>query len=170
MATDRSDRVYESWRQSAERFDYFLAGLAGALAGYLGKSIAIVAFGLNAPTLELLAFVAFAASLACGLKRIERFSTMMKLSSKRLYHLEMAAEAQAQPRDRIAQDLIGGHLYTPEDLEARATGHRDVAARTGATEETLIHAAKAWYTWRDRLLVVGFVFLALARILPALVP
>src|SRR5262245_40646373 len=93
MGTERSDRAHEAWRQSTERLDYVQVGLSGALAGYIGKSLAILELGFNGPTVELFAFTAFAASVYCGLRRIERTGTVTRLATNRLYALEMAEQA-----------------------------------------------------------------------------
>ncbi|MEZ5706341.1 MAG: hypothetical protein R3E56_14345 [Burkholderiaceae bacterium] len=37
MPTERSDKVYETYRQAVEKFDYFILGVTGALCAYISQ-------------------------------------------------------------------------------------------------------------------------------------
>ena len=39
MSTERSDKVHENWWQAAEKFDYFILGVTGALCAYTHRCI-----------------------------------------------------------------------------------------------------------------------------------
>jgi hypothetical protein len=50
-------KIFDSWREASQKFDYFVAGLIGALVAFIGQSFKAVQLGLNAGTLELASLV-----------------------------------------------------------------------------------------------------------------
>jgi len=70
MAND-TDKVYDFWRDSAQRFDYFITGLIGAVVAFIAQAYAPDKIGLNPSTLETLSLVILFASFWFGFKRIE---------------------------------------------------------------------------------------------------
>jgi hypothetical protein len=56
MATERSDKVLLEWKQSIEKFDYYVLGIAVALFAYSAKDFSAQPLGLNATTVEAAAW------------------------------------------------------------------------------------------------------------------
>ena len=169
LTTERSDKIHSWWRDSSERYDYFITGLGAALAGYVGKSATIAVIGLNQPTLELASAAAFIGSFIFGLRRIEQSTLLTRLTSDRIYHHDSAANAEEVSRSAsLAVDYARGELWLPEQLREKAAEHRS----RGKTYEELQLAtqtkALSMYKWRDRFLIGGFLFLVASRLLPAI--
>jgi hypothetical protein len=172
MNLERSDKAHEWWLQSSERFDYFITGLAGALAGYIGKSASLVAIGFNQATLEVVAASAFVASFVFGLRRIEFANVLRRLTSDRLYHhaaAEGAEEASWEPT-QMKVDYARGELWLPEQLKSKAQDHRLRGESIEAASRIAMSKAYSAYKWRDRLLIGGMIALIGSRILPIVLP
>ena len=71
MSTARSDGVYEKWRESTEKFDYFILGVLGALCAYISQTYKAERLGLNPGTLDLLALLVLVLAAVFGFRRIE---------------------------------------------------------------------------------------------------
>jgi len=81
MATDRSDKVFEMGREAGDKYDYFMAGLAGALAAYVGEHFHPTHLVWLSPTaLEAAAVLSFIISLIGGVKRIETAAHVLRLN------------------------------------------------------------------------------------------
>lgn len=167
MSTSRSDQAYFAAQQSAERFDYFITGVAAALTAYLGQSVQVAAFGFNSATFEIAAVILFLASTILGLKRIEAGVTIQRLAAGRLYHQEAAGAKMDASRNPNALNVSSGEIHTADDLLKESTEHTREAATRGDAEKTWIGRAKSRYDWRNRTLIAGLLVLTAGRLLEA---
>ena len=71
MSTSRSDGLHEKWRESTEKFDYFILGTIGALCAYISQTYKPEKIGINPGTLELLALLVLVLAAIIGFRRIE---------------------------------------------------------------------------------------------------
>lgn len=169
--TRRSDTAYESWREASQTFDYFVTGLTGALAAYVGENLEPTRLGLNPRTIEVAALAFLVAAVIVGLKRIEATVTMYRIQSKALHHEEtrgaLVASLQANPKGLLNE--VTGEAYTRDEALTQARHHEVHGAANREKAEELAGVAESRYDWRNRLLLVGFVLLVIARILPAYV-
>lgn len=90
MATERSDKIHDSYQESSEKFDYFIVGASFALLGYLGAQYRSTALGWNPSTIELASLITFLLSALAGLKRVEVNVMLLELTHRKLYEGEMA--------------------------------------------------------------------------------
>ncbi|MCC7131795.1 MAG: hypothetical protein IT352_04075 [Gemmatimonadales bacterium] len=165
MSDRRSVRLYELSTESAEKFDYFLVGLAAALAAYLGRDLNVGKLGWNPETIATAALVAFVLSVGAGLIRLELRVTILGVASRRLEHQESAGKhMEASAPGNLMINQAAGTLHTPDDLREAARKHHHRAEGLMAEEKKLADRALAAYRWRDRLLVSGLGLLALSRV------
>ncbi|NOT09866.1 MAG: hypothetical protein HOP28_16860 [Gemmatimonadales bacterium] len=171
MSTDRSDRVYFSWLDSAAKFDYYVTGVALALVGFLGATFTIGRFGLNPSTLELGALGAFLAATIVGFKHLESQVSFLSAMHRRLYEEESAgAIASAASQGRTMLNTSTGRVYSTLQLVEQLYSHK--VGTTAASErlDELVVILKRRYRNRNAFLLGGFCLLVLARILPAILP
>jgi len=71
MSIQKVEKAFDYWRQSTEKFDYFVLGLSGALCAYISQTYTPTILGRNPGTLELMALCMFVAAVVAGFKRIE---------------------------------------------------------------------------------------------------
>jgi hypothetical protein len=169
MPTERSDKVYETWRQAVERFDYFVLGITGALCAYISQVYKPAQVGLNSGTLELLALLVLVASAVAGFRRVE--STIQVTS---LNHRYLRAQEE---RGVLISKANGGRLInesTGDILSPDMVAHK-VQLATAAIPalrkqlENAQYAAERSYGIRNALLFVGFSALVAAKVWSAYV-
>lgn len=164
----RSDEAYSRWRQASERQDYFVTGLTGALAAYIGQTLEPTRLGWNPQTVELIALVMLVGSIVLGFLRIETATEILRLTHHALSHQEAAgAKLKASKAGGSHLNEATGSIHDADELAVEAALHRksakDARVRMGALPEQSAN----YYHARNRWLFAGFVTLVIARILPA---
>lgn len=165
MSDRTSLQAYEWWWAADQKFDYFIAGISTALAGYLGQSFRPERLGLSPGLLELFSVLAFVGAVVASLKRIESTVHALRVNVAELEKRETAIQ--------MAEYIASG---TP--LRIRETGEEVDISRlqeAKASHEAMVKAAKEiiqtiqaralrWYAVRTYLLLSGFLLLIGARI------
>lgn len=168
MGQQRSDVAHEGWRTSAEKFDYFITGITGALAAFIGQNLQPERLGLNSATIELAALGLLIAAVVCGMRRIETHITLLRLQSRRLYELERSGAAvDAALKGGVFVNRETGDVLSAEQLRRISMMGKDEALRLDAPLAELMERSLALYRWRNRTLLLGFATLVFARIMPA---
>ncbi|WP_154235666.1 hypothetical protein [Xanthomonas oryzae] len=160
MGTERSDKVFEKWHTSSEKFDYFILGLLGALCAYIANKFSPSLIGLNPQTVEVVSLFAFLLSTFLGFKRIEYTITLTDLN----HQLLRAKEEKGILKTQILNgncfvNTETGETHTPisaanklEEIEINITSlYRKISAKSDK--------AQLSYLWRDRLILIGFMLL-----------
>lgn len=169
MPTERSDKVYESWRQAVEKFDYFILGVTGALCAYISQVYKPAQVDLNPGTLELLALLLLVAAAVAGFRRVE--STILVTS---LNHRYLRAQEE---RGVLISKANGGHLInesTGDILSPDMVAHQiqvatELIPALRTQLESARNAAERSYGLRNALLFVGFSALVAAKVWSAYV-
>lgn len=170
MATDRSDKAYDYWRDASLRFDYFVTGLTGALTAYVGQTIKPHRIGLNPESLELLALLLLVGSVVAGLKHIESGVEAFRAMHSRLYHYELrGALVEAATKSGVLFNRATGDMVDQRAAAYEAQLHGEAAQKVESNLEKIGKASVRYYKLRNRLLFVGFLLLVAGRILPAYV-
>ena len=165
MSTERSDHLYDSWRTSAEKFDYFVLGILGALCAYIANNFEPTVIGFNPKTVELIALVAFLTSAILGFRRIEASVLLTSLNHRYLRaneHSGLLAQQLASGRPFL--NSATGEVYSPQNART------EIAAIEGAlpalNEQMRITGDRAEfsYAWRNRLVLLGFLLLVSSRV------
>lgn len=169
MPTERSDRVFETWRQAVEKFDYFTLGVTGALCAYISQVYKPEKLGVNPASLELLALILLVASAVAGFRRIESTIQVTSLNHRYLRAQEergvLISKASAGPLinestgDILSPDMVAHHIELVTQsipaLQEQLEKARSVAERS--------------YGIRNALLFVGFSALVAAKVWSAYV-
>jgi hypothetical protein len=170
MMTQRSDAAYSFWRESSERFDYFVTGLTGALVAYVGQTIQAHRIGTSPESVELLALVVLVASVMLGFKRIETNVEIFKLMHKRLYNEESRGNLLSTFQGKPVINKSTGDVMGPAEVLQQAQEHQLHVEAIEEVTNKLIKESGQLYAWRNRTLVAGFALLVGSRILPAYLP
>lgn len=165
MSESGSARVYEIWREAAEKFDYFAAGVAAALVGYLAPKLAPQPLGCNSTTVSLAALLAFVAAFFFATRRIEFANTIVKCGIKRLECLEELAEGRlARQSGAPFRRSESGTALTPEEIEGWIKERESLVAKIRCEEVELSQKADRSYNFRNWTLIAGFVLLLAAQV------
>lgn len=165
MAEGKSLQAYEWWWEANQKFDYFMAGLSAALAGYLGESFRPERLGLSPALLELLSVLAFVGAVVASLKRLEATVHGLRLNVDELEQREIAV----QMADSIAKETPVRIRETREkvdlsQLQQAQAHHEKLLKAVKEIREGISAKALRWYQARTYFLVSGFLLLIGARI------
>ena len=164
MSTTRSDTAYNHWREASEKFDYYVTGLTGALAAYIGQGFRPSQVGANASTIELAALASVVLSVVLGFKRIETNVHLLSTQARQLYLREVAGSSLIASKLPAAINASTGDIYSPSQLIDRAAESKAGADALDSRFEVSRRLALALYKWRNRSLLLGFGLLVAARI------
>jgi hypothetical protein len=171
MATERINEIWDSWKESSEKFDYFMAGLCCVLTAYVGQNLNPIPIGLNPSSLELVALGPLCGSVVMAFKRIERLVILLGAMSGRIYNRE-AAGFLISAALKIGKILNKStrEILSPNDAMVKAEEHGRAADEWELSIIQSSEKAARAYRWRNRLLYVGFSLLVVARIWTAYIP
>lgn len=170
MTTERSDKVYENWRQAAERFDYFVLGVTGALCAYLAQSYKPAKLGYNPGSLELLALMVLVFAAVAGFRRVEQTIVLSRLNHIFLRRNEERGVLTA--RSAAGQPIVNestGEIVAPHQIPARIDAlSKDLPAMQSKIDQ-VANSAHRWYGVRNWLILAGFALLVGAKVWSAYV-
>jgi hypothetical protein len=169
MSTDRSDKVYETYQQAVQKFDYFVLGVTGALCAYISQVYKPAQIGLNPGTLELLALLLLVASAVAGFRRVENTTQVTSLN-----HQYLRAQEE---RGILTSMTNGGNLInesTGDILSPNMVAHKIQEATKAIPAlrlriENAQNEASRLYSVRNGLLFAGFSALVAAKVWSAYV-
>jgi hypothetical protein len=159
------NRAYELWRESAEKFDYFMAGLCAAVLGYLAPKFESARIGFNPESVELLALLSFVGAFFASFKRLESTVHLQRIGIGRLEELE--AKERLENAIREGTTILDSDTKTVMDREkvqALLETRKSIVEISRTMEKSLGTKAVRWYTVRYYLLVAGFLLLIAARV------
>jgi len=159
-------KIFESWREASQKFDYFVAGLIGALVAFIGQSFKPVPIGLNPGTLELIALLILILSFWAAFKRIESNTENLRLAFEQTQLENQLIELRsAKESGQIAYGMQTGQpLSDAESVKMLGS----MQERYNKAHQLLLQFASnahKYYHWRNNLLIFGFVLLLVARVL-----
>ena len=165
MTTERSDRVYENWRTSAEKFDYFVLGILGAICAYIANNFEPGRLGFNPKTLELIALVSFFLSAILGFVRVEATVLLTSLNYRHLRLNEQRGSLTKQLQS--GQPFLNsatGQIYAPHDAQNEISQINRTLPNIDTQMASSNSRAELAYSWRNRLVFIGFMILIGARV------
>jgi len=167
MTTERSDKVHDNWRQGAEKFDYFVLGVTGALCAYISQTYAPEKLGLNSGTIELLSLVLLVCAAVAGFKRVETAIEVTRLNHWLLRANEERGALISKSRSQPILNESTGDILSPQMVQQRLNDlARSIPGLDLQITETRSSALR-WYRIRNLFILVGFVVLVSAKILSA---
>lgn len=169
MSTDRSDIVYEKWRESTERFDYFVLGVLGALCAYISQTYKAERIGVNPGTLELLALLVLVLAAIIGFRRIEAVNQSNLINHRILHSYERRGGLVEVIQKGPGFNAQTGETYTPEYAKNKiAELSKKIALLQPELEDAQGRALK-YYHLRNALTLTGFLMLLAAKLYSAYV-
>jgi hypothetical protein len=165
MSDKTSLQVYEWWLEAAHKFDYFIAGISTALAGYLGQNFRPERLGWSPGLLELLSMLAFVGAVVASLKRIESTVHALRVNAQKLEKREKAVQlAEAIDLGTPLRFRETGEMIDSERLQQEHTSHEELVKAAQELIEKIQVRTQRWYAARIYFLVSGFLLLIAARI------
>ena len=171
MTTDRSDKVFENWRQAAERFDYFMLGVTGALCAYVAQAYKPAKLGFNPASLELFALALLVLAGIAGFRRIEQVIYLNLLNHTYLRRNEERGSlvAKSVAGSELLVNESSGEVLAPHQVPGRLEALSKDLPSLQTKIEQVRASAHRWYTRRNLLILVGFVLLVCAKVWSAYV-
>lgn len=165
MSTERSDELYASWRESNEKFDYFILGIICALCAFVGQDYNAAKFGFNPSTLELIALLLLVLAAVAGFKRIEKTLSTTIVNQRQLHAYEArGGMVESLPAGRTVINKATGQTYTPEQTARRIDDLTKTISSLEKQLELAKRSAKVYYQLRNGLMLTGFLALIAARL------
>jgi hypothetical protein len=160
------DAAWEAYRETSQRFEYFILGVSVALIAYVGKTLEPEKLGFTPYTMEVVALAVLVASVIVGFKRIEQIILahhinvdVLRFQDKR-GHL---AKAFIEGKEQLVPHL--GERWTLPDMKTEIDNLDTVIPLHQKHVEKINVTISRLYRWRNRLLACGFVGLFLAKVL-----
>lgn len=169
MGTERSDKVHENWRQSSEKFDYFVTGITGALCAYISQTFKPEQISFSPNTLELVSLLILVGSVYAGFKRIESAVETHRHNHHSLHLSEQTGQLMSKFEGQHLLNEATGEILPAEQVVAKIKYLKKIQPEVESLAETAAQEAGTWYTWRNRLLASGFCLLVAAKVLGAYV-
>lgn len=161
---NRSDKVHESWRMAAEKLDYFVLALVGALLAYLSQNFEPMPLGWNSGTLELVALLLLVGSAVAGFRRIEKINSAIRLNFQYLRASEQHGELSSKSSGEFLTNHETGEVIGPHEIPIRLHAFKAIAAETKDLIDKASVAGRRAYNARNWLLFVGFLLLLAAKV------
>lgn len=164
MTPEEKAHAAYGWALEADaKYNYFMAGVATALTGYLGQNLEPVFSAWSPAALEALAVLLFLASAICGLKRLEKFPHLLRVQFQRLWTQSMLFAFQEATRG----EKVISHLGTPTSFEETllaASMTKESLDKAKELEQQVAAVVPRWATARDYLLFAGLAALVASRV------
>lgn len=166
MSDDKAVKAWEYWRESAEKLDYFLLGVAAALTAYIGQHPPAGPFGVNAAALEVSSVVLFALSSVAGVDRLR--ATVVGLAAQQVMLDASGSSGQLRTllttgRGTTMIDTRTGRTYSAAQAVAKIE-HEDKRHAAAQKEwERWKRRGERAYKARDWLLIAGVLAYAAAK-------
>ena len=160
----KNPNQFAAWNEAAQKFDYFMAGLVGAIVAFVGQSFVPHRLGFNPSTLELFALVLLIASFWCAIKRIEIYTDFLRLTLQRDHLEDKAILLRKDTMAGEVKEIDNGETLSLEKKKQLA--YENVASANRVQEELKSKAGKAvkYYSFRNYLIIAGFVLLLISRV------
>lgn len=164
MGTERSDKVYDTWRQANEKFDYFVTGLTGALCAYISQTYNPGKISLSPGTLELISLLILIFSVFSGFRRIEKTIQTHRYNHRSLYIAEQTGELVSNYSSGLAVNKNTGEVLTTAQIQERVRVLKEAKPEVDKFADDAASAAGFWYTIRNYSLLFGFLFLVASKV------
>lgn len=150
MGTERSDQIYQNWLESSMRFDYFVAGVAFAVSGYVVGTLEVAEISVSAESLTALAAIVLLGSGVAGLKRIATVVTVLRVMHRLTYSQEsQGALAGVANSGRTALNKATGETITSEGAMRKAMFYRMGEEIASENLDRITARAGGWYRARN---------------------
>ena len=153
---ERSLIAYDYWKESSQKFDYFITGLTGALVAFVAERYSPERVGWSPKSLELLSILILVGSVVAGFKRIEYNVESFKMMSQKLDALENLGSLTESMSSAPVLNVLTGEILTLTDMESRKAHYSQVISLSQSRLQTWTKRSLKAYKLRNYLLIVGF--------------
>ena len=168
MAEDNRSLIeFGSYRESLQRFEYFIVGVSLALCAYVGYTLHPEKLTLlSGYTVEVVSLALLILSAGIGLKRIESLVQISRWNGHLLDAIEKrGAVMAAKPNfEGLIVVKFPGRLLTTEEAANWVLELNDRIPVLHHVIERETTRAVTLYKWRNRVLLIGFCGLVLSKI------
>lgn len=164
MSTERSDKIHDYWRQSSEKFDYFVTGMTGALCAYILQTFKPEQISITPNTLELISLLVLIISVYAGFKRIESTVETFKRNHQSLYLSEQVGQLITNYKGSHLINKATGEIMPPEIVELKIQTLKEIQPKVKGNTDKAATASGNWYKLRNLLLSLGFLILVASKI------
>ena len=151
-----SIEVYRRSHEAAEKLDYFICGVAGALFAYIGQNYIPRKLEFGISLLEPLALIFLAGAFFAGLKRIEVCSAQTSINHDQLKLNDEAKELIK---------LIGPSLENKDLFQSQPDRNIFQTENLKKLLNKVYLKNSRYYKLRNRLLALGFGAIFLSKLL-----
>ena len=165
MTTERSDKLYATWRDSTEKFDYFILGVTGALCAFISQTYKPVKIGINAGTLEVIALLILVLAVVAGFRRLEKTLLITAINHQELHAYEARGGmvANLKPDQQILNQATG-QVFSPEAATKRIAELTESIEQLQRQVAPIQQVAERHYHARNYLTLIGFLLVVAAKV------
>lgn len=171
MATERSDKLFEIVKQAEEKYDYFLASVAAAIAAYLGQNFAPKTIRLFSPAaLEALSVLLFIGAFVAAIRRIERTKSLLEVNQRFLRISEEIGELThaALGPPALYLNRSSGELLSATSARGQVSDLENLRNALRQQVDDVGLKGARWTQVRDALLILAFASLISSRLWAAI--
>lgn len=169
MSTERSDGVHEKWRASAEKFDYFILGVLGALCAYISQNYKPEKLAINPGTVELLALLILVLAAIIGFRRIEATNLATLINHQILHAHERRGVLTSVIHNGPRFNSQTGQTYTQEYAQQEIPELGKKIDQLTLQLHKVQQQAQRHYQVRNVLMLLGFLVLLATKVFSAYV-
>ena len=167
-ADNQSLTEFGYYRESLQRFEFFLVGVSMALSAYVGLTLhpEKLTF-LSAYTIEVVSLVLLIISAGVGLKRVEAMAEIRRWNGELLDSIEKRGGVMVSKPNSEGLIVVEnpGRLLTMEQAAEWVTVLNEKIPVVHHMIEKETTRAEGLYKLRNRLLLIGFCGVVLSKIL-----
>ncbi len=167
MITERSDRVWESWRQASEKFDYFVAGLSTALTAFVAGGLPTTKPTTGATILEVASAIVLCVAVGLSIERIRANVTSLAVGHRSLYYNEARGRLVALLAEGGGPQMINestGEIFPTADAPKKIDAYTRTIEELEPQSARWTKRGERAYTLRDLALLVGLGLYVGARV------
>lgn len=169
MSAERSDGIHEKWRESTEKFDYFILGVLGALCAYISQSYKPEKLGFNPGTAELLALLILVLAAIIGFRRVEATNLATLINHQILHAYERRGVLASVIHNGPGFNSQTGQTYTEEYALQEIPKMGKKIDQLNSQFRKVQQQAQSHYKVRNALMLLGFLALLAAKVFSAYV-
>jgi len=160
----RSLIAYEHYRDAAQRFDYFITGLIGALSAYIGQNIHPQRIGFTPNTLELSSLLILVLAFLFCFKRLEKSIQAFQIGSQILDLGEKKGKLIPHLGKQQILNEATGDILTNEEVYIQIAVFDKSIPILEKSLKKISNQSKIYYDLRNLAILIGFIFLLLSKI------
>ncbi|GHC03144.1 hypothetical protein [Cerasicoccus arenae] len=158
--------LFQSIKQSEQKFDYFIAGLVGTTFAYSVQQFEWRGVNCGLGLLEPVALCLLLLCLWFSMKKIEKAIALADLNHEILEHKENADMYHRMQNEKETMNIDTGELLTRTDLKDRMRESQQKVVQKRAEGDRAAAPIRRYEKLRTAFLVLAFVALLVSKFQP----